>query len=396
MKQIFLFLLLVGLYGNSYIKYNPADLYTYAIECDNKRGKGNNPYLIVDPKNYISSKDKKEMKTYMKNIYETQKITTYCFVIDEMNSIYDSDEGIAKFTNIVCERLLKKDDKRESNSICILFSIDNRRYRISTGREVKKIWKDKDCREIVGDQKDRMRKEKYGVAFKEILKDFSENNHHYSISRTISEFWEDYWFLIILSVIVIIFLVNYFTEDTKTKDKKKLEKIQKLLKKYNEKKDSKTVLSETCAICLEPLLPGQEDIKEGELSEEEIKKKKEERKIIEEELKKNISKLQCGHQFHTDCIVNWLKRKESCPLCREKFDIDEPQKGQNFGERILNIQRTIHPTFSNYNFSFFNDDFSWSERVTESLTSNNDSSWFSGGDSNDNDSHDWGGDSGSW
>ncbi|KAJ4880740.1 RING/U-box superfamily protein [Raphanus sativus] len=36
-----------------------------------------------------------------------------------------------------------------------------------------------------------------------------------------------------------------------------------------------------------------------------------------------ITKLQCGHSFHRDCILAWLRRKASCPTCRD--DIHNPR-----------------------------------------------------------------------
>lgn len=37
----------------------------------------------------------------------------------------------------------------------------------------------------------------------------------------------------------------------------------------------------------------------------------------------NISTLSCDHCFHTDCIKNWGKRKNNCPICRETIPLEE-------------------------------------------------------------------------
>lgn len=34
-----------------------------------------------------------------------------------------------------------------------------------------------------------------------------------------------------------------------------------------------------------------------------------------------VSKMDCSHIFHHSCIVNWLKRKPTCPICRFRFRI---------------------------------------------------------------------------
>nr|XP_016439979.1 PREDICTED: E3 ubiquitin-protein ligase Praja-2-like [Nicotiana tabacum] len=36
----------------------------------------------------------------------------------------------------------------------------------------------------------------------------------------------------------------------------------------------------------------------------------------EYEDEESIGKLQCGHEYHTDCIKQWLWRKKDCPMCR--------------------------------------------------------------------------------
>ena len=33
---------------------------------------------------------------------------------------------------------------------------------------------------------------------------------------------------------------------------------------------------------------------------------------------KKIFKLECSHLFHKNCILEWLKNKNTCPICRQK------------------------------------------------------------------------------
>lgn len=30
----------------------------------------------------------------------------------------------------------------------------------------------------------------------------------------------------------------------------------------------------------------------------------------------DLGKLKCGHDFHTECIKQWLKQKNLCPICK--------------------------------------------------------------------------------
>merc|ERR1712013_846287 len=33
-----------------------------------------------------------------------------------------------------------------------------------------------------------------------------------------------------------------------------------------------------------------------------------------------IAKAACGHRFHRDCILEWLRNHRTCPLCRHRVD----------------------------------------------------------------------------
>ncbi|KAK4374025.1 hypothetical protein RND71_004702 [Anisodus tanguticus] len=38
--------------------------------------------------------------------------------------------------------------------------------------------------------------------------------------------------------------------------------------------------------------------------------------LLEYQDEDTIGKLQCGHEFHAECIKKWLLRKKACPFCR--------------------------------------------------------------------------------
>ena len=52
---------------------------------------------------------------------------------------------------------------------------------------------------------------------------------------------------------------------------------------------------DTCAICLEEFVA-------SDVSKERSK----------------VFKAKCGHVFHASCVMTWLRKKHTCPLCREQ------------------------------------------------------------------------------
>jgi len=105
-----------------------------------------------------------------------------------------------------------------------------------------------------------------------------------------------------------------------------------------------------------------------------------------------IAKLNCGHIFHSECISNWMTKKNSCPLCKKDLDDPNPSNSNNsenkenrdntttntnnnsntfsntsmtfsnrmaFAQTLIDIQSVFYPRFSSYRMNYSNDTFSY-------------------------------------
>lgn len=48
----------------------------------------------------------------------------------------------------------------------------------------------------------------------------------------------------------------------------------------------------------------------------------------------------CGHIFHEECALTWLKLHNTCPYCRRELPTDDPEYEQQ--RRLSSQQRTIN------------------------------------------------------
>ena len=74
-----------------------------------------------------------------------------------------------------------------------------------------------------------------------------------------------------------------------------------------------------------------------------------------------ISTLPCGHRYHVKCITQWMmQRKNICPMCREKIDVDIPEiDEEDLQNELLNIQIELHPAFALLVFQTINEELTW-------------------------------------
>ncbi|XP_064458028.1 E3 ubiquitin-protein ligase RNF181-like [Ornithodoros turicata] len=65
--------------------------------------------------------------------------------------------------------------------------------------------------------------------------------------------------------------------------------------------------------------------------------------LKEFDISEPVTEMPCSHAFHKDCIIPWLNRMNSCPVCRFELPTDDPDyeayKAQK--ERIKKREATL-------------------------------------------------------
>ena len=99
-------------------------------------------------------------------------------------------------------------------------------------------------------------------------------------------------------------------------------------------------------------------LKKIEINKENIKKFNEElcNVCLEDYVEGDITtKLECGHCFHYKCILQWLKMRNTCPVCRHELESNNPnyeKRKHSHRETLRNYQNN----FENSNFGNNNND----------------------------------------
>lgn len=287
-------------------------------------------YMIFDPEYYCKYEEMQEPNDILKELSEKYNFSTHIFFI---SYIKDKHKGKSDHVyNAFVDRLIYliyRDHKgyNEKKTLTAVFFIKDKKMIIRTTKELRKIFPDFECLNILNRRKKDLKAENYQEVARGIVKDIYKTYTRKTESPNAN-------LILMFTVILIIGLTMVIFLLSREKSSPNEDKVKLFLDKLK-KRNPKEIFSESCIICLGNY-KSTEEIKNNENSEKKELLGNDETSVIE-----------CGHKFHRKCISDWLKKDESCPLCKMKFDIkrkDNSSKQEfvenfNFGNILTEILR---------------------------------------------------------
>lgn len=351
------------------VSFTPENLYQYYIDFYSKSpSRSEYSDKIIDPNNFI--KNYTILNSMIRHIEQERNLTIVFVVIERMgNDFYPNKKNRIGYFGDNFAEIFFKTTKAIDNSLTIIFSISDRKNRISTGREVRKVYKDQLCLYLLSSLKQKLRRAEYDEAFQSLFTEI----RYIEDSKRITDKDGLMVFMILGYLILLLFIVLPSDEESEreaendyskigSEEKNKIEKVSKMLEEMDKNKNNvKEIFTETCIICLDKIpdeIYSKKDIKvnvkqdtnninelETPLLDEEKKRERE-----EWENQRKRTSLRCGHQFHKGCISKWLLKNLECPICREKMG--DVKNDDNLREHIMNIQTSLHPNLNGYHLNY--------------------------------------------
>ena len=375
-------------------EYTTSDIVELIEQCKTKN------YKIIDPDDYVKKDDEIKLEKQLKEIYNDHKVVPIIVVV---RRIYLKDKNdkkidISNFTQIITDELYeKKIVKKNIPAVVAVVSIEGKVMTMKAEGSVSYTINQQDCYNILNIVNNYYSYGEYSYGTLELAKLVN-----YYLVNT-SFFARNKRFFIMIILLIFSFCFCYFLAliAQKIKDKRnmrltmndeeKLLKIRDFLKKT---RVNKKILTDNCIICLEPfdnctsvnhslieennnnnenILVNEHNEKNDELNTKRTKNKKEDIQIELQNMSQNninnssisdnqISTLPCGHRYHVKCITEWMLRKKNiCPMCREKIDVDIPENNEedDLQNELLNIQIELHPAFALLMFQTINEELTW-------------------------------------
>ena len=285
-------------------------------------------YFTIDLYKYLDANIINEMLNTQKYIYEKYNIPNYVFFVSRLDL---QKASLERTVFEISKKIYKEYNFQSDRSIIVLFSIENRIFRIRTGAEIKdSILTNYMCEQILNKLKPFLRKEKYSQVHRNLLIEIRNNLDFPEKYKKNSNFLK--YFLIVILIFFVVFIVIIIISIYE--HNQKLNKIKTYLKKC---KNNKKIPTDICVICLDNLT-----------SDDSIA-------------------LECRHQFHKKCIELWMKKNSICPLCRNKLQIDNLNKNYSLNAQdnseyqsslldinlrnLWDIQQILNPNYESISYN---------------------------------------------
>ena len=387
-----------------YLKeYSTSDIINLIEICKTKK------YKIIDPDDYIKKEDEISLEKQLKEIYKNHHVISIIVVAGSFDFKNGNEKNldITNYTQIIIDEIYEKKIVNKGSSIIVaLISIEDKIMTMKAEGPVSYTITQQDCFSILNIINNYFSYGEYSYGTVElgmIINYYLVNTSFFSRNKR---------FFVMILLLIFSFCFCYFLAMIAQKirerrnlrltmsDEEKLLKIREFLKKT---KANRKILSDNCIICLEPfenctsvnhslleednnnninneniLVKDNKDnnivnnIDNNEINSKIFKEKDQQiemQNVSNNNNDKNsnlsdnqISTLPCGHRYHVKCITEWMLRKKNiCPMCREKIEIDIPENNEedDLQNELLNIQIELHPAFALLVFQTINEELTW-------------------------------------
>ena len=383
-------------------EYSTSDIINLIEVCKTKK------YKIIDPDDYIKKDDEINLEKQLKEIYKNHHVISIIVVAGSIDFKNGNEKNldITNYTQIIIDEIYEKKIVNKGSSVIVaVISIEDKIMTMKAEGPVSYTITQQDCFSILNIINNYFSYGEYSYGTVElgmIINYYLVNTSFFSRNKR---------FFVMILLLIFSFCFCYFLAMIAQKirerrnlrltmsDEEKLLKIREFLKKT---KANRKILSDNCIICLEPfenctsvnhslleednnninneniLVKDNKDNNIGNnIDNNEINSKifKEKDQQIEMQNVSNnnndknsnlsdnqISTLPCGHRYHVKCITEWMLRKKNiCPMCREKIEIDIPENNEedDLQNELLNIQIELHPAFALLVFQTINEELTW-------------------------------------